>query len=83
LLAGVASCQGDRDLAAQLLVEAEASLQTAELVPYVMAARWRLAVAKGPRGTRGRERSVDDWALKQNIRRPERVLGALAPGRWD
>jgi hypothetical protein len=83
LLAGVASCQGDRDRAVQLLVEAEASLLTAELVPYVMAARWRLAVAKGTRGTSGTEPSVADWALKQSIRRPERVLGALAPGRWD
>ena len=82
LLAGVASCQGDRGRATQLLVEAEAALLAADLVPYVMAARWRLAVSKGNRGTTGREASVDDWAMKQNIQRPDRALGALAPGHW-
>ncbi len=82
-LAGVASCQGDRGRATQLLVEAEASLLAAELIPYVMAARWRVAISKGNRGAIAMEASVTDWAWKQNIRRPERVLGALAPGHWD
>jgi hypothetical protein len=81
MLAGIASSQGDRGRARQLLVEAEDSLRFAGLTPYVMAARWRLANSRGSQGAM--EASVDDWASKQNIRRPERILGALAPGRWD
>ena len=75
ILAGIASCQGDRGRATQLLVEAEDSLRFAGLTPYVMAARWRLATSRGSQEAIAMEASVDDWASKQNIRRPERILG--------
>ena len=84
VLAGVASCQGDRGRATQLLVEAEESLRFAELTPYVMAARWRLARLEGEPGV------PSPWKHRSTTGRRSRTSGdpsaywaALAPGRWD
>jgi hypothetical protein len=81
-LAGVASCRGERDTSRRLLAEAEAALEVAELVPYVMAVRWRLAAVSGRDDARTLRASVEAWTSSQKIARPERILRALAPGRW-
>ena len=82
LLAGVARSHGHNVRAKDLLIEAEAALTAAELTPYLMAARWRLASIDRRSETRALEASAAEWAAREQVLRPERVFSALAPGDW-
>jgi hypothetical protein len=82
LSAGVASCEDDRAGAVTQLVEAESALTAAELVPFLMATRWRLATADRTGRSASLDASVREWTSTQGIRKPENVLGAMLPGRW-
>jgi hypothetical protein len=80
--AGVASCRGNQDEAVQRLWDAESLLTATDLIPYAMAARWRLAQSGVPGHDRARD-VVEQWVARQRIVRPEKVARGLAPGCWS
>jgi hypothetical protein len=65
-----------------ILVAAEVSLAAADLVPYLMAARRRLADLRVGLAIDSRN-SVAAWMDREEVRAPGRMVSAMAPGRWE
>ncbi len=75
LRAGLATVRGDRATAAELLEQAAAGFEVAELRVFAMATRRRLADFRGA----GLAAGADAWLAAQGVRNPARLAAALTP----
>jgi hypothetical protein len=83
LRAGVASVNGDKPAAHDLLERAEADAEAAHMSHYVAACRYqRGRFVGGPDGQVLIARAMA-WAAAQHVVDPRRIFDMLAPGRWD
>ncbi len=79
--AGLATVEGDTPLAINLLVEAATQFDAADMALHAAASRHRrgdLLQEDGP----GFRHQAREWLQEQGVKRPERLLRVLAPGRW-
>jgi tetratricopeptide (TPR) repeat protein len=83
LRASVAAGRGDTSGALETLDRAIAELDIAGMDLYAAAARWRKGELTG--GVRGQAMIEEamEWMATKEVRRPERMLGVLAPGPWE
>ena len=81
--AGIAATRGDAAAARDLADEAERRLAAVGMGQYAAAARWRRGQATD--GAEGERLVAEAGALlaEQGVREPGRMVGMLAPGRWD
>jgi eukaryotic-like serine/threonine-protein kinase len=83
LHAGAAAARGNRADAAELLRDAEAGFEKAEMALYSAAVRRRRGeLMGGPEGLRLIQ-AVDDWMVRQRVRNPPRMTAMIAPGTWS
>jgi serine/threonine protein kinase len=82
LRAGVASHRGDRKVALECLVSAEAGFDAARMALYAAAARRCRGLLLGGEGGLALVASADAWMRGERIKNPERMSAMLAPGRW-
>jgi serine/threonine protein kinase len=79
LRAGLAGLVGRRAETKSLLERAEGELESADLIPYLAATRYRLAeMQEGGQAARTR-RAAMEWMESQNVRRPECLVKILLP----
>ena len=82
LEAGLASLEGDRPRAAQLLRDAAAGFRAADMdLHAVVADRCQGELTGGPEGARLVE-AADAWMLEQRVAEPRHIARMIAPGRW-
>jgi hypothetical protein len=76
--AGVAASRGNRVHAADLLREAEAGFEKAEMALYAAAARRRRGELIGGSDGQALIDSADDWMSRQRVRNPARMTAMIA-----
>jgi hypothetical protein len=80
LLAGVASIEGRKEEANEMLGRAVEGLDALELRLYAAAARRRRGVLKGAEEGRALVQAADKWMAEQQIKNPAHLAAVLAPG---
>lgn len=83
LHAAVAAARKNRQAAADLLRDAEAGFDAADMGLYAAAVRRRRGeLMPGEDGARLIE-AADAWMLRQKVRNPARMTAMVAPGKWE
>ncbi|MDX1980060.1 MAG: protein kinase, partial [Bryobacteraceae bacterium] len=72
--AGVASCRGDGDRAAQLLCDGEKALEAVEMGLWLAATRYRMGGAH--------RTAALQWFEQQQVKHPQGFARLILPGRW-
>jgi eukaryotic-like serine/threonine-protein kinase len=80
---GIASFGGDASEIRAMLLEAERALTLADLQPFAMAGAWRRSFYEGESEATRVRRYVRHWTEREQIARLERLLAALAPGKYE